>query len=1115
MIVSGGGSVKRGARRARLMAVASAAFLFWTLAPGAAHADTCTWSGAGASNLWSLAANWTCNGSHVVPEDGDTLVFPATGTQFANTNDLTDLVVQALTIEDQQYQLSGNSIYLNQHLTASLSVAGTPSVSLPVTLNQPNVQIIVSGVGGAELSVTGPITSEPGATLIKSGAGVLTLSNPANSWVFASIDAGVLRLGAAGALPDSAALAGTVNGTLDLNGFDETIGSLFGVSTIALGGNTLTVHQSVTATFEGTLTGTGGLTKAGPDQLTLGGTASNTYTGTTTVTSGILRLLKTSNAQAITGPLVINGGSVTATFSQLGDSTAVTVNAPGSLLMSGGANSVELIGSLAGDGTVILTDQTLGVGGNNQSTVFSGTIGGVTAFLTKHGTGTLTLTGNNNTLDGTTFISGGGGLIVNGLISSNVILQAGLLGGSGTVGIVNGSAGIGTIAPGPGVGGAGTGILTMSGLSLGGATALAVDLNGVAPGTGYDRLAVANQVVIGNASLQVTRGYTPAANTTFTIIDNAGAAPVFGSFTGLPQNSLLFVDGHPFRISYTGGDGNDVVLTALAQPIFSISDVTVTEGESGSVNAVFTVSTPSAPFQTVGVQFATVNGTATSPTDFTAHSGTLTFLPGTTSQTVTIAVHGDDTAETTETFTVHLSSAQGGATIDDEDGLGTIETDDEAPAPLTYFLAEGATGPFFDNDVLIANPNAAAAPVTLTFYTQQGAVIAEQRTIPGHTRVTIHVDQLPGLEAASASVQVRSNNGLPLTVERTMFWDASYYGGHTGTAVEQAAVRWFFAEAAQGFFDTYVLVTNANPIPADITLTFLRENEAPVVKTISVGGSSRATIGAGDYDELDGRSFGLIVEATMPVIAERAMYFGSTATRLWGGGHESPGASQASTSWFHAEGATGSFFDTFILLGNPQDDPAHVTLEFLLEGGETVSVQRTVPGKGRVTVPIEAENDPRLQSGAVSTVVTSDLPIVSERSTYWSADVSPWGEGHNSFGLTQTATSWGLAEGRVGGDHQFATFILLANPSTTMAADVSVTYLRENGAPVVKTYQVPAASRFTIGVNSQVPELQNESFGAKVEVTNGVAIAVERSMYWNANGVFWAGGSHAPAQRLP
>jgi autotransporter-associated beta strand protein len=1110
MIVSDGW-VERGHWPARLVAIVSVAFIFSISVPRAAHADTCTWSGGGASNLWSLAANWNCSGAHTVPQDADTLVFPTTGTQFANTNDLTGLMVQALTIEDHRYQLSGNGVFLNQHLTASLSVAGNPSVSLPVTLNQPNVQIVVSGVAGAELSMTGAISSEPGADLVKGGAGVLTLSNTANDWPSARISAGVLRLGATGAIPDAANLQ--VDGTLDLNGHDETIGTFFGSGTVALGNNTLTVSQGFNANFGGVITGTGGLTKTGTSRLTLDGIPSNTYTGTTTVMSGELRLAKMGSAVA--GPLIINGGSVTSTpGNQIGDTSAITVNAPGVLSLSGGAASVEVVGSLAGDGTVTLNDQTLSAGSNDLSTVFSGTVGGTAAFLTKRGSGTLTLNGNNTALNGTTSVSGGGGLIVNGSISSSVTLQAGLLGGSGSVGAVIGSTGIGTIAPGPGAGGAGTGILSTPTLTLGGALALAVELNGAVPGSGYDRLAVASQVSIGNASLQVTRGYTPAADTTFTIIDNASGTPVFGSFANLSQNALFFIDGYPFRISYTGGDGNDVVLTALAQPVFSISDVTVTEGESGSVNAVFTVSTPHPPFQTVSVQFASVNGTGASPQDFTAHSGTLTFLPGTTSQTVTIAVHGDDTAEATEAFIVRLSGAQGGATIADEDGVGTIETDDEAPAPLTYFLAEGATGPFFDNDVLIANPNVAAAPVTLTFFTQQGAVIAEQRTIPGRSRATIHVDQISGLEEAAASVEVKSNNGLPLTVERTMFWDASYYGGHTGTAVEQPAVRWFFAEAAQGFFDTYVLVTNANPTPAEVTVTFLREGETPVIKTVPVGASARATIGAGDYPELAGRSFGLIVDATQPVIAERAMYFGSTPTRLWSGGHESPGVSQASTSWFHAEGATGAFFDTFILLGNPQDDPAKVTLDFLLESGETVRVERDVPAKGRVTVEIEAQDDPRLRAGAVSTVITSDRPIVSERSTYWSGDATPWGEGHNSFGVAQTATSWGLAEGRVGGTHQFATYILLANPSTTTAANVSVTYLRESGLPVVKTYQVAAASRFTIDAGT-VSELQNQSFGAKIDVTNGVAIAVERSMYWNANGVFWAGGSHAPAQRLP
>ena len=73
-----------------------------------------------------------------------------------------------------------------------------------------------------------------------------------------------------------------------------------------------------------------------------------------------------------------------------------------------------------------------------------------------------------------------------------------------------------------------------------------------------------------------------------------------------------------------------------------------------------------------------------------------------------------------------------------------------------------------------------------------------------------------------------------------------------------------------------------------------------------------------------------------------------------------------------------------------------------------------------------------------------------------------------------------------------------------------MTYLRESGAPVVKTYTVPPTSRFNIDAGT-VPELQNESFGAQIEVTNGVAIVVERSMYWDANGVFWpAARTHRP-----
>ena len=78
-----------------------------------------------------------------------------------------------------------------------------------------------------------------------------------------------------------------------------------------------------------------------------------------------------------------------------------------------------------------------------------------------------------------------------------------------------------------------------------------------------------------------------------------------------------------------------------------------------------------------------------------------------------------------------------------------------------------------------------------------------------------------------------------------------------------------------------------------------------------------------------------------------------------------------------------------------------------------------------------------------------------------------------------------------------------------------MTYLRENGTPIVRTLSVPATSRVTVPVGDVVPQLRNELFGTKIEVTNGVGIAVERAMYWTSNGIFLAGGTGATATRLP
>lgn len=116
-------------------------------------------------------------------------------------------------------------------------------------------------------------------------------------------------------------------------------------------------------------------------------------------------------------------------------------------------------------------------------------------------------------------------------------------------------------------------------------------------------------------------------------------------------------------------------------PALWIDDATLTEGDSGTASASFTVTLAPAFSGTVTVDYQTADGTATPGSDYQAAFGTLTFLPGETTKTLSVLVNGDTMPEPTETFFVNLSNAAG-ASIQDAQGLGTITSDDAAPGPL-------------------------------------------------------------------------------------------------------------------------------------------------------------------------------------------------------------------------------------------------------------------------------------------------------------------------------------------------------------------------------------------------------------------------------------------------
>jgi hypothetical protein len=171
-----------------------------------------------------------------------------------------------------------------------------------------------------------------------------------------------------------------------------------------------------------------------------------------------------------------------------------------------------------------------------------------------------------------------------------------------------------------------------------------------------------------------------------------------GDFNGDGKSDLAVTNANSNNVSVLLNADPTATVTITDVPIsLTINDVTLTEGNSGTTNAVFTVSLSSAASTVVSVDYATANGTATAGTDYTAlPTTTLTFNPGETSKTITVAINGDNQVESDETFFVNLSNLQtngSNVTLADNQGQGTITNDDSASIAITdVTITEGNSG---------------------------------------------------------------------------------------------------------------------------------------------------------------------------------------------------------------------------------------------------------------------------------------------------------------------------------------------------------------------------------------------------------------------------------------
>ena len=184
------------------------------------------------------------------------------------------------------------------------------------------------------------------------------------------------------------------------------------------------------------------------------------------------------------------------------------------------------------------------------------------------------------------------------------------------------------------------------------------------------------------------------------------------------MNDTLDEPNETVLLNIGGVTGTGTINDNDATPTLSINDVTVNEA-AGTMT--FTVTLSAASGNTVTVNYGMINQTALSGSDYTAGSGTLTFAPGTTTQTITVPILNDSVYEGSETFRVNLSGATN-ATIADGIGIGTIRddgagaggTDNDTPtfAVSSISVSDQAAG-FAQFVVSLSNPSATATTFSL------------------------------------------------------------------------------------------------------------------------------------------------------------------------------------------------------------------------------------------------------------------------------------------------------------------------------------------------------------------------------------------------------------------
>ncbi len=384
----------------------------------------------------------------------------------------------------------------------------------------------------------------------------------------------------------------------------------------------------------------------------------------------------------------------------------------------------------------------------------------------------------------------------------------------------------------------------------------------------------------------------------------------------------------------------------------------------------------------------------------------------------------------------------------------------------------------YSSVIVVQNVSATAATVQVTYQTPCDPTTPDyELTVAPGTRATVNVnDAFPGPWGSAAIV----TSDVPVVASQTYLWSdpsgGTQWASHSGGTPEPSTT-WYLAEGSTyGGFESYILVQNPGEQSAQVELTYMTPGGTHEGQTIAIDPIGRMEINVADTLP-DSSSISTVVTSDVPVVVQLSAYWNGGASTA-----SSMGVTTPAMTWYLAEGSTTGGFETWIMVQNPGEADANVTVTYISDGdqhpGPTVNVAPMTHDRFNVadTFPDQAH---------FATIVTSDVPVVAVQSMTWDSH----GGYDSTIGVTTPATQWYVPVARSHGGAN--TWFAVQNVGST-STDVRVTYMTDTGTVDGPNLSLDPFARDSVSL----PESVGDEINFSVVITSDQPILAQHGTYW-------------------